>query len=187
MSVMATQGPDAPDPDEGLVRLMRSYQAGELEAFEGLYAALAPDLRRHFDAVAWGGVTPDLVQETFMELHRSRHTYQPPLPVRPWAFGIARNVLRRHRRVAWRRARLEGAAATGAPPSPRGLEASDVHAALRTLPEGRRRAFELHHVQGFSFEEIGRVLRIPEGAARLRSSRAMGAIRDLLGLGGRRG
>ena len=37
--------------DEGvddLVALMIDYQAGRLEAFEGLYACLAPQLRRHF-------------------------------------------------------------------------------------------------------------------------------------------
>jgi RNA polymerase sigma-70 factor (ECF subfamily) len=176
--------------EERLVRLMVDYQAGAVEAFEGLYAALARDLGRHFGAVSWDGIAQDLVQETFLEMHRSRHTYLPPLPVRPWAYGIARNVLRRHRRLAWRRGRLEepGAAgaleAEGAPAGRPDVEAEDVSDALRHLPERRRRPFELHHVHGFSFEEIGRMLRIPAGAAKLRSSRAMGALRTLLGVGG---
>jgi RNA polymerase sigma-70 factor (ECF subfamily) len=186
---MAEPAPGGSGRDEGrLVDLMRDYQAGRIEAFEGLYAALASDLRRHFDAVSWDGVTPDLVQETFLEMHRSRHTYEPPLPVRPWAFGIARNVLRRHRKRAWRRRRLEGPEASADRRASTlagagGVAARDVHAALERLPEGRRRAWELHHVHGFSFQEIGRMLRIPEGAAKLRSSRAMGALRGLLGVG----
>jgi RNA polymerase sigma-70 factor (ECF subfamily) len=166
---------------------MVEYQAGRIEAFEGLYADLAPDLRRYFDAVL-RGVTLDLVQETFLEMHRSRHTYSPPLPVRPWAFGIARNVLRRHRRRVWRQGRVEATNASidpPAPPGPKPLEPRDVRDALALLPEGRRRAFELHHVHGFSFEEVGRLLRIPEGAAKLRSSRAMVALRRLLGVGGK--
>jgi RNA polymerase sigma-70 factor (ECF subfamily) len=193
MLPMATPASGEPDGgEERLVRLMVEYQAGAIEAFEGLYAALARDLGRHFDAVSWGGATQDLVQETFLEMHRSRRTYLPPLPVRPWAYGIARNVLRRHRRTAWRRGRLEDPAAeralgADAPPVRPGVEARDVNEALRQIPEPRRHAWELHHVHGFSFEEIGRMLRIPTGAAKLRSSRAMGALRALLGVGeGRR-
>ena len=188
---MASRVPgDAGQGEEPLVRLMVEYQAGRIEAFERLYAELASDLRRHFDAVSRGGITQDLVQETFLEMHRSRHTYRPPLPVRPWAFGIARNVFRRQRRLAWRRGRLEGPAATAdVPPTVQGrrsgVEAGDVRAALEHLSEGKRHAWELHHVHGFSFREIGRMLRIPERAAKLRSSRAMGAIRSLLGVGGR--
>jgi len=188
---MAMRGPGERDEeDDPLVRLMVEYQGGGLEAFERLYAALAGDLRRYFGAASRGDSTPDLVQETFMEMHRSRQTYRPPLPVRPWAFGIARNILRRHRRLAWRRGRLEepgggGDPAAEATAGASGIEARDVEGALQRLPAGKRRAWELHHVHGFSFEEVGRMLRIPEGAAKLRSSRAMGALRALLGVGGR--
>jgi DNA-directed RNA polymerase specialized sigma24 family protein len=38
----------------------------------------------------------------------------------------------------------------------------------------------LHHVWGFSFEEIGKMLGIRAGAARVRSTRAMSALRGLL-------
>jgi len=176
--------------EDRLVRLMVEYQAGRTEAFEGLYEALAGILRRHFEAVSRGGATDDLVQDTFMEIHRSRRTYLPPLPVRPWVFGIARNVLRRHRRLAWRRARRDAfGAGHDVAPSPavsgaphQAIDARDVNDALRQLSPARRHAWELHHVEGLSFEEIARVLRIPVGAAKLRSSRAMGALRAALGI-----
>ncbi len=192
---MAAVEPDATAQDhERLVCLMVDYQAGGVEAFQRLYEALAGDLRRHFESGSDGGHAQDLVQETFLEMHRSRHTYLPPLPVRPWAFGIARNVLRRHRRTAWKRGRLEDLGCEPplerAPPShatSQVLEARDVDDALRCLPPRRRQAWELHHVQGLSFQEIGRRLGIPVGAAKLRSSRAMIALRTLLGVGaGRR-
>jgi hypothetical protein len=41
------------------------------------------------------------------------------------------------------------------------------------LPD-RREALLLHHVWGFSFAEIGQLLGIRPGAAKLRSSRGMG-------------
>ena len=176
--------------DEGhLVRLMREYQAGGLEAFEGVYAALAADLSRHFAGqVRDHAAAKDLVQDTFMEIHRARHTYLPPLPVRPWVFGIARNVLRRHRRTAWRRGRYETFPGDVQDPAgtewraTRGLDPADVTEAVARLAPARRRAWELHHVQGFSFAETARILRISVDGAKLRSSRAMSTLRDLLGV-----
>ena len=182
------RGPgESDEEDDPLVRLMVEYQGGGLEAFERLYAALAGDLRRYFGAASWGNSTPDLVQETFMEMHRSRHTYRPPLPVRPWAFGIARNMVRRHRRLAWRRSRLEEPAAVGRPASDApsgapGIEARDVEGALQRLPAGKRQAWELHHVHGFSFLEVARILHVSVDGAKLRSSRAMSTLREWLGV-----
>src|SRR5207249_1032968 len=40
----------------------------------------------------------DLYQETFLALHRSRHTYEAPRPVEPWFFAIAAHVVARHLR-----------------------------------------------------------------------------------------
>ena len=34
----------------------------------------------------------DLLQETFLQIHRSRAGWQRGRPVRPWAFGVAKNV-----------------------------------------------------------------------------------------------
>jgi RNA polymerase sigma-70 factor (ECF subfamily) len=176
--------------DGELVRLLVSYQAGELAAFERLYATLAGELRGYFLANAEGGdgAAQDLVQDTFLEVHRSRHTYLPPLPVRPWVFGIARNVLGRHRRTAWRRSRHEDRHAApdaerlpaAAPPA---FESRDLAAALARLPAGRREAWVLHHVHGLSFQQIAERFRIGVGAAKLRSSRAMRALRSALGAG----
>src|SRR4030095_15019476 len=80
---------------------MIAYQSGELSAFEQLYAMLAEEVRRYFSRAHGNrSVVPDLVQETFLEMHRARRTYAPPLPVRPWVFGIARNVSARSFRAA---------------------------------------------------------------------------------------
>src|SRR3954451_19132406 len=125
--------------DDELARLMVAYQAGELAAFELLYGRLAAELRRYFPATAADGAAQDLVQETFLAIHRSRRTYQPPLPVRPWVFGIARNILGRHRREAWRRSRTEDCDARPAeemavPAVALALEPRDLEAALARLP-----------------------------------------------------
>jgi RNA polymerase sigma-70 factor, ECF subfamily len=168
---------------------MAAYRAGEIEGFARLYELLAGDLQRYFrrtplDAAA----AEDLVQETFLELHRARRTHLPGLPVRPWVFGIARHVLARHRRARGRRARLESALPVGelgAPATPSRLETADVRAAVERLAPSRRAPWLLHHVEGLSFQEIAARLRIGVGAAKLRSSRAMKSLRrTLLGRGG---
>ena len=171
--------------EDDLVPLMIAYQAGRLDAFEALYHALAGDVHRFFAAsVRDPSAALDLAQLTFLELHRARHTYRPPRPVRPWVFGIAVNVRRRHRRDAASRARREADAPDAMDdsisPAPDVVGAVAVRRALEQLPEGRRRAWILHHVHGFSFEEIGRRLGIGAGAAKLRSSRAMRGLRALL-------
>ena len=176
---------DAGAREDDLVPLMIAYQAGRLDAFEALYRALADDVRRFFAAsIADPSAALDLAQLTFLELHRARHTYRPPRPVRPWVFGIAVNVRRRHRREAASRARREtdapDAMADPASPAPDVVGGVAVRRALEQLPASRRRAWILHHVHGFSFEEIGRQLGIGAGAAKLRSSRAMRGLRALL-------
>jgi len=176
-------GDDAQEDD--LVALMVAYQAGRLDAFEALYRALAGDMRRFFAASVREPATAlDLAQLTFLELHRARHTYRPPRPVRPWVFGIAVNVRRRHRRDAASRARREAdapeARGDAISPAPDVVGHVAMRRALEQLPEGRRRAWILHHVHGFSFEEIGARLGIGAGAAKLRSSRAMRGLRALL-------
>jgi RNA polymerase sigma-70 factor (ECF subfamily) len=170
--------------EDALVALMIAYQAGDLAAFEQLYATLVDDVRRYFARIQRdGGVACDLAQDVFLEVHRARRTYAPPLPVRPWVFGIARNVAARSRRAA--RARPQAHApldaerdvAVSAPPA----AALDIQTALAALPASARDAWILHHVQGFSFHSIAARLGVTVMAAKLRSSRAMRALRAALG------
>ena len=168
--------------DSELVELMARYQAGELAAFERLYGLLAGELQAYFAAaVRDAALARDLVQDLFLEAHRGRHTYLPPLPVRPWLFGIARHVLGRHRRNAWRRQRHEeplGEHRVNAPPV---ADRHDLERALARLPASRREPFVLHHVHGLSFQQIAERTGIGAVAAKLRSSRAMRALREALG------
>lgn len=170
--------------DAALVDLMIAYQAGELGAFEQLYALLADDVRRYFQRQQRAGTADDLTQELFLELHRARRTYMPPRPVRPWLFGIARHVVARNRRAA--RARPEPSNALditcgSAPAGPAlNVDVRNVGHALAALPASTRDAWLLHHVLGFNFPSIADRLGVTVMAAKLRSSRAMRALRAAL-------
>ena len=79
--------------DQELRGLLIRHQGGSLEAFQASYAQLAPGVRRYLSHKAGGSeVADDLLQETFLQMHRSRAAYNPAYAVKPWVFGLARNV-----------------------------------------------------------------------------------------------
>jgi RNA polymerase sigma-70 factor (ECF subfamily) len=172
--------------EEQLSALMARYQGGDAAAFDALYDALAPALRRYLLALARDPHrADDLVQDTFLQIHRSRRTHIPGRPVRPWAFAIARHAwlmdCRTRRRKAPPHADLESAPEMPVPPEVEGLAREDeLRRAVAQLPADRAEALLLHHVWGFGFDEIGKMLGIGAGAARVRASRAMRALRGWL-------
>lgn len=171
--------------EERLRALMRDYQVGRLEAFDELYSLLAPVVRRYLLSQARdASKADDLVQDTFLQLHRARHTYDPSYPVTPWAIAIARHVWLMDRRTLSRRPwapedvtaidlAVRGEAAAYA-------ERTDLRRALGQMAAPRRDAVIRHHVFGFSFKEIAQKAGIAETAAKLRSSRGMAQLRALL-------
>lgn len=172
------------DVEGGLEALMAAYQAGSLPAFERLYAQIAPALLGYLTSLARDRAqAQDLLQEAFLQIHRSRRAYRPGLPVRPWVFTIARHVWLMDRRARGRRPGADAAVPDlPVPPEVAGLAERDrLTRALNTLLPDRREALLLHHVWGFSFAEIGRMLGIRADAAKLRSSRGMADLRRELG------
>src|SRR5688500_13340270 len=171
--------------EDRLRELMREYQSGRFEAFDELYALLAPWVRRHLlSHVRDAAAADDLVQETFLQLHRARQTYDAAYPLTPWAMAIARHVRLMDRRTQSRRpwapddvAEIEvpvrGEAAAYA-------EKTDVRRALGKVAASQREAVIQHHVWGRSFREIAAKAGIAEAAAKLRSSRGMAQLRALL-------
>ncbi len=166
---------------------MAAYQAGEGPAFERLYRRLAPKLRKYLISLTLNVArADDLLQETFLQIHRSRHTYAAPRPVEPWAFGVARHVYLMDCRAWARRRRLEVEPDDALPelPVPPASEGSEDRALLRRavadLPAERREPLLLHHVWGFSFQEIAGMLGIREGAAKVRAHRARKELQGVL-------
>lgn len=103
---------------------------------------------------------------------------------RMWCFGIARNMLREHRRGVARqvaladdlRAHLRHAphAQDGADTqAERNLAATDVRHALSRLDERSRELVMLVHWDGFSIADSARILDLNESSARTRYGRAL--------------
>lgn len=178
------------EADRRLVDVMVAYQKGEMEGFEQLFHALATSVRNYLASLCRDfGRAEDLLQETFLQVHRARHTYSPPRPVKPWIFGIARYVYLMDRRSKIRKSKFETTANAELPELPvdsisEGLPVTDdLLRALEGVSEDRREAVLLHHVWGFSFREIGAMLGISERAAKLRSFRGIQTLRAIMSEG----
>src|ERR1700684_4600617 len=81
------------DQRSNLDTLMARYQAGDSAAVTALVEGVGPQLHRFFMAQsASRSDADDLLQETWLRIHRVRHTYRPGEPVLPWFSAIARRV-----------------------------------------------------------------------------------------------
>jgi RNA polymerase sigma factor (sigma-70 family) len=72
--------------------LLRQTQAGDYDAFEQLYTQLQGPIRRFVRRLIGNAETvDDIVQLTFISLHRNLHRINPVENLRPYLFRIARN------------------------------------------------------------------------------------------------
>jgi RNA polymerase sigma factor (sigma-70 family) len=168
--------------------LMEAYAAGDAESFQRLFRAVAPSIHAFFLRSAARGAADDLLQTTFLKVHAARRSWRPGERLRPWLFTIAARVradwLRRHGRHD---AELDEEAEAGPDPRPDPAaealareRAERVKQALDALPEAQRVVVHLHRFEDLSFPEIGRILGITEGAAKLRAFRGYARLRALL-------
>ncbi len=93
MQAVVRTRPHAADWNDECRTLMARYQAGDRQAFEGLYRRFAPVLSESL-----GTLRPDLrrdpalVDDVFLAIHAARRSYDPRRPFEPWAMAIARHV-----------------------------------------------------------------------------------------------
>ncbi len=165
---------------------MIRYQGGSLEAFQEIYAQLAPGVRRYPSHLAGGSeIVDDLLQETFLQMHRSRAAYNPAYAVKPWVFGLARNVFLMNWRAARQWAKVHESC-DDLPEFPVLPEADrlgsqdEIRRCIAYLPPDQAETLLLHHEWGFSFEEIAGMLGISAAAARARAGRGMEDLRMAL-------
>ncbi|MEZ4336274.1 MAG: sigma-70 family RNA polymerase sigma factor [Sandaracinaceae bacterium] len=158
---------------------MLAYVGGDASAHRELFDRLTPPLRvvarRHLRDEA---EAEDVVQRTFLALHRARHDFRPNARLRPWVFTIAMNLVRDAlRRRARRRERpleLDGRtdpARSPVDPVETRQRVQLVHEALESLPASQRRAIELHWLEEQPFTEIARIEGASLSAVKVRAHR----------------
>jgi len=177
--------------------LMDAYRAGDLRAFDVLFGRHAAAIYRFFfRSFRDAAVCEDLLQITFLNMHRGRETFRTVdertpeegasnAAVRRWIFGIAGRV----RLDEWRKRKrnledLEREETTRepahTPEAPEDPRIALLLAALTKLPEIPRQIIHLHRFEELSFREIGDILGLSEGAVKLRAFRGYERLRDEL-------
>jgi RNA polymerase sigma-70 factor (ECF subfamily) len=177
------------------VRLMLAFRGGDDAAFEALFERWAARLLRFLERMVRDtAVAEELVQETFLRVHRARTRYEPDAKFSTWLYTIASNLARNELRGPFRRAPHDSTDAEreGAPlelaaeDSPvdeivnARREGSEVEAALQKLPERQRAALWLAAVEGLPYAEVAQALETSESSVKALVHRARVALAEQL-------
>jgi RNA polymerase sigma-70 factor (ECF subfamily) len=180
------------------MELVKRVQAGDREAFRRLFDRYN---RRAF-AVALGVVKNqhdalDVVQEAFIKVHKHVGSFQGTSSFYTWLYRIVMNLAidhtRRRRKVTDFDETLDkqDSLADGAilprvvneNPSKmiaRQELSEHIQAALADLPDYHRAVILLREVEGLSYEEMAKVLRVPKGTIMSRLFHARRKMQDRL-------
>ena len=166
--------------------LMLAYTRGDGAAFKELFQRYAPKLERLMLRELYAREEAnDLVQQTFLQLHRARLDFDPAQRFKPWLYTIALNLKREHFRRRRRRPEVLGDVSDERPAPAGAHEALEAHHsiswALAQIPEENRSVIELHWFDGLSFAEVAKMLGIGAVAAKVRAHRGYQRLRKLLG------
>jgi len=182
------------DDEADLNAAMERYADGEDGAFSLLYSALEARLRRFFLRLgANPSAAADLVQETFLRVHRARGSFARGSALLPWVYAIGRNVFIDAARSSKRRRREQLATTdepVSEPPDPRAPTGEQdaiaaqlafvVETTLAGIPKAQREAFVLVRYEGLSMDQAAEVLGTTKTAVKLRAFRAYEALRAAL-------
>lgn len=177
---------DRPTLDSDAISASTASPADFAEIFDRHFEAVHAYLQRRIGR----DLADELAGETFLIAFDTRARYDVSRPdARPWLFGIATNLLRRHHRHELRQ--LRAYARSAADPVLDAFDGVDARIdasslrrelvdALTRVPVEELDALLLFAWADFSYAEIGQALEIPTGTVRSRLSRARARIRAAL-------
>lgn len=164
----------------------------EPEKFAELYDRHAAVIHRYVSRRLGDGMADDVVAETFLAAFCWRKRYDlDRANALPWLYGIAANMIGKHRRAEIRRLRM--LAQAGPHPVAEGYAdridsrvsaaavRRDLIRALAGLSAGDREVLLLIALADLTYEETAAALGIPLGTVRSRLNRARRKVRDALG------
>ncbi len=178
---------------------MAKYCDGDPSAFRELYATVAPRLYGYLVKMSRSrAIADDLLQQTFLKIHRARAAYVRGADPLPWIYAIAHRTfideVRKGKRAkvnVGETADLPEIAADlrGEPADRRDEPRVDPELlaatldALAALPEQQREAVVLTKLEGKSVAEAAEIAGTTTGAMKVRAHRGYEALRKLLGRG----
>ncbi len=169
---------------EGDLRDARLASEGDTRAFERLYRKHVPRVHGLARRMVGHEEADELTQDVFVRAWERLETFRGEAAFGTWIHRVAINVMLARQEVRKReRGRFEDddAHVDTTPVTPREAESRlDVEAALRNLPEGARKVFVLHDMEGYKHHEIAEMLHITVGTSKSQLHRARMLMRDQL-------
>lgn len=160
--------------------------AGSREAYGELYEATVRDVYRTVRfLVSEPSDADDVVQEIYIELHRSLGQYDGMRDFRPWLMGLVMRQIHAYRRKGWRHFRImQKAEQTGlviendfAGEVIDRLSSRALLDKVHRLPYKLKQVIILHYLEEYSQEEIAAILNIPLGTVKSRIHAALQKLR----------
>lgn len=173
--------------------LMKSYCEGNRQAFQELYEAVAPKLLRYLLRLSGDqAAAEDLLQVSFLKVHRARSSYVEGANPLPWMYTIAHRTFldetRRRKRsrmvdvageVPEVSVNIEGRSSVGELPE-QDEKFGAAMTALSALPAAQRQAVVLTKLDGKSMTEAAEIAGTTPGAMKVRAHRGYSALRKQL-------
>ena len=161
---------------------MVSYQRADPAATTVLIRQVSPLLLRFFTSQC--GSRPeaeDLAQDTWLQIHKARHTYRAGEPVLPWIYAIARHVkvngYHRSRRIRSREQLVPSLPEPSATIRPAPASGPDFDEMIAILPPSQREVVSMLKLSGMSLEEVARATASSVGSVKLKAHRAYEKLR----------
>jgi len=156
----------------------------DLPSTDGIWSHLSSDLRRFIRRrVSDDHVADDLLQETFVRVHRNVDRVEKADRLAAWVYRIARNVIHDHHRKAAGAVALADSDQHEADEDDEGCRCSDVQwlgELIQSLPDGYREAVQLAEIEGLSQQEVGARLGLSLSGAKSRIQRGRAMLKDAL-------
>jgi RNA polymerase sigma-70 factor (ECF subfamily) len=148
------------------------------QTFEELLSpVLDPAFRLAMTMLDDRAAAEDAVQDAAIKAWRSFGKFRAGAEMRPWFLTIVANECRSARRSRWWHVWRSSEIAPPAVADELSTERIDLDAALARLASQHLLVLSLYYHLDLPIEEVARVLRCSEGAARQRIHRALGALR----------
>ena len=167
--------------------LMRRALAGDEHAYAQVLRATATMLRPYIARrINQASEVEDVLQETLISIHKTRHTYDGKRPYKPWAFAIAKfrlaDYLRQHYADQLRHAadldEAEFIFASDVTES--GLSYESIKDEIDQLSGKQPAILHLLHREGHTAKEVAGKLGMTETAVKVAAHRAYKILRKKL-------
>ena len=186
-SVLVTEIDEEVDGPVSLVdRMVRRAQAGDADAFEGVYRAHVG--RIHALCLRMSGDQHEaetLTQDVFVRAWQKLESFRGDSQFSTWLHWLAVNVILQDRRTRGRRQAKEHVVedleryAIAATPAMPGTKV-DLERAIAGLPAGAKEVLVLRDVQGFKYREIAELTGVTLGTVKAQIHRARALVQEAL-------